>query len=132
MGAREQEINCEEEEEEKDLKGVTEEASGGVRETALAAVPVISIQGASESDGEDKKEEEKEESRDDESDNQKSNRARSGISSPVRNTQNGQYHLKPSSCIMSTICNNFIGYTNFFHTRRSSVRQSSLNSKARL
>lgn len=80
------------EEDRTDIEGEIEKASSSGRENGLAAVPVISVQAASESEGEDK--EEKEES-DEMSDNQKSNRATSGISSPARNTQNGEYLLKP-------------------------------------
>ncbi|XP_026781409.3 methyl-CpG-binding domain protein 4 [Pangasianodon hypophthalmus] len=82
--AQMQEINSKEEEQ-KDIMDETEEASSSVRENTLPAVPLISVQATSDSEGEDKAEveeeaEEKEES-DEVSDSQKS--------SPVRNTQNG-------------------------------------------
>ncbi|MCI4381085.1 hypothetical protein PGIGA_G00247540 [Pangasianodon gigas] len=79
-----QEINSKEEEQ-KDIVDETEDASSSVRENALPAVPLISVQATSESEGEDKaeveEEEEEKEDSDEVSDSQKI--------SPVRNTQNG-------------------------------------------
>lgn len=64
------------EEEQTGIEGKMEEASSSFRENRTDAVPGISVQEASESEGE--------------SDNQQINAARGGISSPVRNTQNGE------------------------------------------
>lgn len=76
------------------IKGEIAEASCSVKGNRLAAVPLMSVQAASEPEGENKEEEEEEEASDDESDRKKRTRTRSGISSPARNTQNGKYPLK--------------------------------------
>lgn len=73
------------EEEQTGVEGEMEETSSSVRENRTDAVPVISVQAASDSDGEEKEES------DEVSDDQKSYAASRGISSPVRNTQNGEH-----------------------------------------
>lgn len=84
------------EEEQKDINDEIEEG--------LASVPAICIQAASESEGEDKESEEKEES-DEISNSQKI--VRSSISSPVRNTQNSEYHLLRQRIIIVKIMSIF-------------------------
>ncbi|KAK3540106.1 hypothetical protein QTP70_025796 [Hemibagrus guttatus] len=71
------------------IEGDMEETTSSVRENRTDAVPVISVQAASESEGEE------EEESDEVSDDQKRNASRGGISSPVRNTQGEKRRTSP-------------------------------------
>ncbi|XP_058244718.1 methyl-CpG-binding domain protein 4 isoform X1 [Hemibagrus wyckioides] len=77
------------EEEQTGIEGEMEETSSSVRENRTDAVPVISMQAASDSEGEEKEES------DELSDDQKSYAASRGISSPVRNTQSEKRRTSP-------------------------------------
>lgn len=97
-----QETKCNEER--KDIKGKSEEASSSGRGTRLAAVPLVRVQAASECVQDKDEEEEKDES------NSKRDDQKSGIRSPVRNKQDGECHLKTTaqldnykSCVPSVI-----------------------------